>query len=136
MNSNERFPNSDENLNIGEDKIEIFSSNGFLLLKSFITNDEVEEYLNRINTYIDQICPQLPEEEVFYEVKNNPSSLKHSSAFELFRVSSMAGKSTIELIPTEFASAISSKIPLILHLMQPGMESIGSLVGLSCMKRG
>ena len=83
MNSNERFPNSDENLNMGEDKIGILSSNGFLLLKSFITNDEVEEYLNRINIYIDQICPQLPEEEVFYEVKNNPSSLKQLQRMHL-----------------------------------------------------
>ena len=69
MNSSKRFPESDEILNFGEDNIRSLSDDGFLLLKSFITRNEVEECLDRINFYIDRVCPQLPEEEVFYEVK-------------------------------------------------------------------
>ena len=83
MNSSKRFPESDEILNFGEDNIRSLSDDGFLLLKSFITRNEVEECLNRINFYIDRVCPQLPEEEVFYEVKKNPLSLKQLQRMHL-----------------------------------------------------
>ena len=54
--------------------------NNFLrldLLKSFTTSNEIEECKERLDVYIDKICPNLSKEDVFFENKNDKNTLSN-----------------------------------------------------------
>tara|TARA_B110000438_G_C15714975_1_gene607066 strand:+ start:71 stop:847 length:777 start_codon:yes stop_codon:yes gene_type:complete len=58
------------------DRITKYKEEGYLLFPSFLSQDEVQECQERIGNYIQKIVPEIPGTEVFYEDKNDDSSLK------------------------------------------------------------
>lgn len=53
-----------------------FCNDGFARLPSFLTPEAVDELLQQIERYIKEVAPARPVEEIFYEDKRDPSSLK------------------------------------------------------------
>jgi len=53
-----------------------FQSEGYVALKGFLSPQEVKELGQEIDRYINQVTPHLPPEEVFYERKGQPETLK------------------------------------------------------------
>jgi phytanoyl-CoA hydroxylase len=59
-----------------------FDTNGFTVLRGFLTAAEVEEVNQRTQRYVSDVVPTLPKEEVFYEVKDDPKTLKQLSRID------------------------------------------------------
>jgi phytanoyl-CoA hydroxylase len=57
-------------------RISKYKEEGYLLFPSFLNQVETQECKQRIDNYIDKIAPKIPGTEVFYEDKNDNSSLK------------------------------------------------------------
>ncbi|MDE0571706.1 MAG: phytanoyl-CoA dioxygenase family protein [Verrucomicrobiales bacterium] len=57
-------------------RISKYQEEGYLLFPSFLNQSEVHECKQRIDNYIEKIVPEIPGTEVFYEDKNDNSSLK------------------------------------------------------------
>ncbi len=57
-------------------KRESFETDGYVAVPSFLSADEVGECLKQLRRYIDEVVPGLPAEHVFYEDKDDPSTLK------------------------------------------------------------
>lgn len=53
-----------------------FEQQGFVAYPQFLSARKMVELLSHLGRFIDQIVPQLPAEQVFYEDKQNPASLK------------------------------------------------------------
>ena len=68
-----------------------FDQDGYVFLKSFLSPSETEELSRQIDRYVRDVVPSLPVEEVFYEQKGRPETLKqlqrvadHDAWFEKF----------------------------------------------------
>jgi len=59
-----------------------FDTDGFTVLRSVFTSADVENIHQRIRRYVDEVVPTLPKEEVFYEVKGDPKTLKQLSRID------------------------------------------------------
>ena len=57
-------------------KRESFETDGYVALPAFLSADEVGECLAQLDRYISEVVPGLPAEHVFYEDKEDPSTLK------------------------------------------------------------
>ena len=57
-------------------KRETFETDGYVAVASFLSADEVGECLTQLGRYIDEVVPTLPAEDVFYEDKDDASTLK------------------------------------------------------------
>ena len=75
-----------------EDK---FDSEGFIIHRDFIRPEEVSDILENVERFIREIVPNLPSDQVFYEDKNKPATLKqiqqmfkHDSFFHSLMVGS------------------------------------------------
>jgi len=53
-----------------------FDESGFTVLKQFFDPSEITKLKSKINQYIENIAPQLPEDKVFYEENKNANSIK------------------------------------------------------------
>ena len=53
-----------------------FERNGFVALPQFVSGVELSELIAHVDRFIRDIVPQLPPEQVFYEDKHNPATLK------------------------------------------------------------
>lgn len=53
-----------------------FKTDGFVALPQFVIGEELTELLAHVDRFISDIVPQLPPEQVFYEDKDNPATLK------------------------------------------------------------
>ena len=53
-----------------------FETDGFVALPQFTSGEELTELLAHVDRFIRDIVPQLPREQVFYEDKDNPATLK------------------------------------------------------------
>ena len=67
-----------------------FSSEGFVVLKDFLSPLEVSELLENVDRFIAEVVPSLHGDQVFYEEKEKPETLKqiqfmfkHDSYFHL-----------------------------------------------------
>lgn len=55
---------------------QLFDRDGYIALPGFLDAHEVEELRGEIRRYIREVAPRLPREEVFYEVKDQPETIK------------------------------------------------------------
>lgn len=53
-----------------------FSQNGFLIVKEYLTSQEVMELATNLQRYVGQVVPTLPPSDVFYDVTGRPETLK------------------------------------------------------------
>ncbi len=53
-----------------------FDADGFVALPQFVSGEELSELLAHVDRFIQVIVPRLPPEQVFYEDKNEPATLK------------------------------------------------------------
>jgi len=53
-----------------------FAEDGYVFLPGFLSDDEVKEIQQNFNRVIDKVVPEMKENEVFYEDKNDASTLK------------------------------------------------------------
>ena len=53
-----------------------FQTDGFVAMHQFVSGEELTELLAHVDRFIRDIVPQLPPEQVFYEDKDNPATLK------------------------------------------------------------
>lgn len=53
-----------------------FETDGYAIVRGFVSREEVDEINDEIERYIADVIPTLPPEEAFYEVKGDPASLK------------------------------------------------------------
>ena len=56
--------------------IDTFNADGFVSLPQFVTGDDLAELLHRLDRFISDVVPTLPSEHVFYENKDDRSTLK------------------------------------------------------------
>ena len=54
---------------------EAFDRKGYLVLRGFMSGAEAQEINRQIERYIADVLPTLPENEAFYEVKNDPQTI-------------------------------------------------------------
>ncbi len=54
----------------------LYDNNGYIAEKKFLTEIELSELINETKRFVKDIVPNLPREAVFYENKNDPSTLK------------------------------------------------------------
>ena len=59
-----------------------FDTDGFTALRGYLPPAEVESIHERTRRYVDEVVPTLPKEEVFYEVKGDPKTLKMLSRID------------------------------------------------------
>src|SRR5690554_1107388 len=53
-----------------------FDQHGYVFLNGLFTAEESQDMTSRIDHYIREIAPYLPEDKVFYEDKSDPTSIK------------------------------------------------------------
>jgi len=53
-----------------------FESDGFVAIRQFITGDRLVELESELERFVQQVVPQMPADQVFYEDKNCPHTLK------------------------------------------------------------
>ena len=53
-----------------------FRQDGFVAVRSFLSAREVSDCLDQLNRFIADVVPTIPANHVFYEDKNDPSTLK------------------------------------------------------------
>ena len=53
-----------------------FVREGYAVIRDFVTRGEVEEIHREVGRYIAQVIPTLPPGEAFYEIKDDPDTLK------------------------------------------------------------
>jgi phytanoyl-CoA hydroxylase len=82
-----------------------FSSEGFVVLKDFLSAVEVSELLENVDRFIAEVVPSLPDDQVFYEEKDKPETLKqiqfmfkHDSYFQSLMVGSTFEHLAAELL--------------------------------------
>ncbi|MCP4846448.1 MAG: phytanoyl-CoA dioxygenase family protein [Verrucomicrobiaceae bacterium] len=62
---------------------EAFARDGYVLMPAFFSADEVGECLKNLERYITEVVPGLGSEEVFYEERENPETLKQLQSMHL-----------------------------------------------------
>ena len=53
-----------------------FTDDGFVVLKNFLSQDEMFDLITQVDRFITEVVPNLPPHQVFYEDKEKPESLK------------------------------------------------------------
>lgn len=53
-----------------------FDRDGFVLLKGYLSSEEAAEINGNIDRFIEEVLPKAPDTTAFYEVKEDPSSIK------------------------------------------------------------
>ena len=53
-----------------------YNRNGYIAIGSFLTKDEVNELISQTERFIREVVPTMPDEEVYYENKEDLSTLK------------------------------------------------------------
>ncbi|MBD2703518.1 phytanoyl-CoA dioxygenase family protein [Spirosoma sp. BT702] len=64
-----------------------FDQNGYVAIPGFLSQEEVQELNEKVWAFIRNVVPTMPENHAFFEVKNDPSSLKqlfHLSDYDPF----------------------------------------------------
>ena len=56
--------------------LEHFQQQGYVVLREYLSGDEVAEMLNEVQRFINDVIPTLASEEAFYEDKSRPETLK------------------------------------------------------------
>lgn len=56
--------------------IQRFANDGFVALRQFVAGPGLSEILSNVDRFIREIVPRLPPDQVFYEDKNDPTTLK------------------------------------------------------------
>jgi phytanoyl-CoA hydroxylase len=54
----------------------VFDEHGYVVLRGFLSADVVAEARRELDRYIAEVIPNIPVDYVFYEDKNDPSTLK------------------------------------------------------------
>jgi phytanoyl-CoA hydroxylase len=53
-----------------------FDRDGFVVIRDFLSNDELQDLQRNLDRYIREIVPTLPDTDAFYEDRSNPGTLK------------------------------------------------------------
>ena len=65
------------------DPREAFARDGYAVMPAFLSTGEVEECLQNLERYMTEVVPGLGPEEVFYEERDNPATLKQLQSMHL-----------------------------------------------------
>ncbi len=63
-------------MTITPEQLKQYQTDGFVVLRRYLSNDEVEEMVEQVRRFVDEIIPQLDPEEAFYEDKTCLETLK------------------------------------------------------------
>lgn len=55
---------------------EQFASDGFCVLRRFVSGDDLKEIIANVERFVRDVVPRLPPDQVFYEDRNDPATLK------------------------------------------------------------
>jgi phytanoyl-CoA hydroxylase len=61
---------------VSSDSCRNFAADGFVALHRFVVGTELSELLANVERFISDVVPRMPTEQVFYEDKNDPATLK------------------------------------------------------------
>ena len=56
--------------------IQKFKENGYFVYNELFDSDELKEIKDQLELYIDEVVPKMPENQVYYDQKNQKESLK------------------------------------------------------------
>ena len=59
-----------------------FNANGFVLIPDFFSKNEIETINSNLSRVFDEVLPNIPDHEVFYENKGNSSMIKQISSVD------------------------------------------------------
>ena len=64
------------NINSNSEMIQKFKDDGYLVYNEIFDSDELKEIKDHVELYIDEVAPKMPENQVYYDQKNQKESLK------------------------------------------------------------
>ena len=90
---------------------ESFDRDGYILYRGFLNENEISELAENVNRYIRDVVPTMPQDRVYYDVKDDPNSLKQIQ--EMFKYDPyfkklMIGSKFEELAATLLGNPVSS----------------------------
>src|SRR3954466_13885289 len=65
-----------------EDRKFEFDRDGFVIVRGFLTANDLTELVHNLDRYIRDVVPGLPDADAFYEVKGRPETLKQLQRME------------------------------------------------------
>ena len=64
------------NINYNSEMIHNFKDDGYFVYNEIFDSDELKEIKDQLELYIDEVVPKMPENQVYYDQKNQKESLK------------------------------------------------------------
>ena len=65
-----------KNINNNSEIIQNFKNDGYFIYDNIFDSDELKEIKDQVELYIDEVVPKMPENQVYYDQKNQKESLK------------------------------------------------------------
>ena len=62
------------NINYNLETIQKFKEDGYLVKNEMFDSEELKEIKNQLELYIDEVVPKMPENQVYYDQKNQKES--------------------------------------------------------------
>ena len=64
------------NINYNSEMIQKFKEDGYFVKNEMFDSEELKEIKDQLELYIDEVVPKMPENQVYYDQKNQKESLK------------------------------------------------------------
>ena len=64
------------NINYNSEMIQKFKEDGYFVYNEMFDSDELKEIKDQLELYINEVVPKMPENQVYYDQKNQKESLK------------------------------------------------------------
>ncbi len=64
------------NINYNLETIQKFKEDGYFVKNEMFDSEELKEIKDQLELYIDEVVPKMPENQVYYDQKNQKESLK------------------------------------------------------------
>ena len=58
------------NINYNSEIIQSFKNDGYFVYNDIFDSDELNEIKDQVELYIDEVVPKMPENQVYYDQKN------------------------------------------------------------------
>ena len=62
------------NINYNSEMIQKFKEDGYFIINEMFDSDELKEIKDQLELYIDEVVPKMPENQVYYDQKNQKES--------------------------------------------------------------
>lgn len=94
-------------------QLSVYHRDGFLILRSFLNSDEIDELRREVNRYIREIVPNLPPSDAFYQDRSRQETLKqlHNMGQDAFFASYPRRAQWRELAESLVGEPVSAESP-------------------------